>query len=315
VDSNQRFWVGSGTDLLVFDHRGRLVHKVGRTGDGPGEFRGISRIVCVPGDSVLVVDARLGRVSVFDPAGQFTRSIRIPERSLIFDLAVVRWPTDVVLNAAVFGETTIGWPLHVADFSGHQAQFKRSFGDNDGRYVFGQEQKLQRMIGGGSRTDFWAVPLYAIALKHWSVDGQELPRSFTLLPDWFNQRPEPMPLGNPSTPPARIVRGIWVDSEKDLIWTVVWIPRRDWAEAWKDIRPLPNRGEVNVSDLPAAWALWQTRIDVLDPRTAKSVANATTPLLLERVSSGGLAAAYVEAADGTPRVRIIRLTLTGQGER
>lgn len=310
IDSDQRFWIGNGTQLLIFDRRGQFVQQVGRAGEGPGEFRGISRVLCVPGDSVLVLDVRLGRASVFDSSGRYIRNIRMMDRAQAFDIAVLRWPTDIIMNAVVLEETSVGWPLHVLDFSGPETTLKRSFGDNDGRYVFGQELKLQRMIGLGGKTDFWTAPLYTLALKHWSVDGQELSHSFSLQPDWLSQEAEPLPLGTPSTPPARLIRALWVDPERDLVWTVAWIPRRDWAEAWKTIKPLPGQGEVRPSDLPAPEELWETRIDVFNPRAPRSITNATMPILFERLSSAGFAAIPAEARDGTPRLRMIRLEMT-----
>ena len=51
----------------IFDAKGRLLRTVGRTGSGPGEFRGIVSILLGPGDSVHVIDENLRRRTVFDP--------------------------------------------------------------------------------------------------------------------------------------------------------------------------------------------------------------------------------------------------------
>ncbi len=47
----------------------------GRSGEGPGEFRGPTRIVPWDGDSLAVWDDPLRRLSVFDASGSFARSI------------------------------------------------------------------------------------------------------------------------------------------------------------------------------------------------------------------------------------------------
>lgn len=52
--------------VKVFDAQGRLRQAVGRTGDGPGEFRAFGTLQRLPGDSVLVYDPRLVRVTVLD---------------------------------------------------------------------------------------------------------------------------------------------------------------------------------------------------------------------------------------------------------
>lgn len=53
--------------VVTFGPDGRVVRTVGRAGSGPGEFRAIRTVQILPGDSLLVFDAGLGRVSVFAP--------------------------------------------------------------------------------------------------------------------------------------------------------------------------------------------------------------------------------------------------------
>jgi hypothetical protein len=58
VDSLDRFWVFSPGELpQVFAPDGTWLLKAGAEGRGPGEFVGASRLVPLPGDSVLVEDA------------------------------------------------------------------------------------------------------------------------------------------------------------------------------------------------------------------------------------------------------------------
>ena len=64
----------SGTgQLQVYGADGRHARAMGREGDGPGEFRSIFFVVCMPGDSVGAWDPLLGRLSVFGPDGQYAR--------------------------------------------------------------------------------------------------------------------------------------------------------------------------------------------------------------------------------------------------
>ncbi len=49
----------------------------GRDGEGPGESRSIVRIARLAGDSILVLDDRLKRLSVFDAAGRLAGTIRL----------------------------------------------------------------------------------------------------------------------------------------------------------------------------------------------------------------------------------------------
>ena len=63
----------AGTELLCFDHQGRLVWKSGRRGSGPGEFRNLSRLYHHGPDSILALDQNLNRVSVLGADGAFAR--------------------------------------------------------------------------------------------------------------------------------------------------------------------------------------------------------------------------------------------------
>lgn len=52
---------------------GSLLRQAGGEGDGPGEFRSIPHLLILPGDSVLAVDAAVGRRTVFAPDGSLAR--------------------------------------------------------------------------------------------------------------------------------------------------------------------------------------------------------------------------------------------------
>ena len=53
--------------VKVFSRDGRFVRSVGRTGEGPGEFRYV--MLGLQGDTILVQDPSLGRLTRFDGAG------------------------------------------------------------------------------------------------------------------------------------------------------------------------------------------------------------------------------------------------------
>lgn len=59
--------------VLRFGPDGRFAGAIGRAGEGPGEFQATSKVGLL-GDTLWVVDSRLGRVSLFDSAGAFLTS-------------------------------------------------------------------------------------------------------------------------------------------------------------------------------------------------------------------------------------------------
>lgn len=66
--------VNDAARLRYFDRSGRLIRTVGARGSGPGEFERTGFVCRLYGDTVLVVDAASGRVSLWDPDGNYVRS-------------------------------------------------------------------------------------------------------------------------------------------------------------------------------------------------------------------------------------------------
>jgi hypothetical protein len=60
---------GNATAIRIFAPGGRFVREIGRAGDGPGEFRSVTSITALGGDSLLVHDRTLARLTIFDGQG------------------------------------------------------------------------------------------------------------------------------------------------------------------------------------------------------------------------------------------------------
>jgi hypothetical protein len=74
--SNGRIVIANGasSELRIFASDGQFVRSVGGNGEGPGEFRVIGYLGVLPGDTILVYDSRLRRLSRFDQLGTFVDS-------------------------------------------------------------------------------------------------------------------------------------------------------------------------------------------------------------------------------------------------
>lgn len=64
---------GSTNQLRFFDSTGTFIKQVGRSGDGPGEFREVGSMQLLAGDTIAVIDRE--RVSFFTGAGTFITSL------------------------------------------------------------------------------------------------------------------------------------------------------------------------------------------------------------------------------------------------
>ncbi|HEU5218588.1 MAG TPA: hypothetical protein VFU23_08005 [Gemmatimonadales bacterium] len=64
-------------EVRIYDARGALLKSSGRAGSGPGEYQNLAGIWRGPGDSVMVSDVLVRRVSVLDREGAFARSVTL----------------------------------------------------------------------------------------------------------------------------------------------------------------------------------------------------------------------------------------------
>ena len=68
---------GGSRQLLFVNKAGSLRAHVGRAGGGPGEFQQLTSMSVGPADSVYAYDGRAHRLSIFDPAGTYVRSVTL----------------------------------------------------------------------------------------------------------------------------------------------------------------------------------------------------------------------------------------------
>jgi len=64
-------------ELRLFSPTGEYLRSSGREGEGPGEFRSAGSVHVVDGDTLVIWDARLRRLSVIDSTGAFVRSVAL----------------------------------------------------------------------------------------------------------------------------------------------------------------------------------------------------------------------------------------------
>lgn len=63
--------------IREFDPDGRLVRRIGREGEGPGEFRSIAGVSVLPDGRLALWDRGARRITEYDADGEFTRALRI----------------------------------------------------------------------------------------------------------------------------------------------------------------------------------------------------------------------------------------------
>ena len=86
-------------EILVFRVDGEFLRRLGRSGEGPGEFRFVQDIVSLDGNRILAWDPALDRVTVFERDGRQSIDVsaaRLSEPQLVrMDVATVQAPALV----------------------------------------------------------------------------------------------------------------------------------------------------------------------------------------------------------------------------
>lgn len=125
ADSNGRIYVSDvrANEVLVFNKDGSFVRKIGRTGQGPGEFNLVGRAL-MTSRGLAVLDRSNARIQYFDDRGRFVDSTKLTKSygdmavgsdGTVFALSN-RYDTDEMINAIDAGdkvETSFGLPPQV----------------------------------------------------------------------------------------------------------------------------------------------------------------------------------------------------------
>jgi hypothetical protein len=64
-------------EVRIYDSTGALLHTSGRAGSGPGEYQNLAGVWLGPGDSIMVSDFLVRRLTVLDSAGTYQRSFSL----------------------------------------------------------------------------------------------------------------------------------------------------------------------------------------------------------------------------------------------
>ena len=302
-DGTSRYVLVVQGDLpLVFAADGRFIGPLGRTGEGPGEFRRASFVAPLPGDSLLVLDTQLQRASVFSPELRFVRTIRLPFYANA--ARVLDWPARVAVNGVSYSRRDAGWPLHILDLSEPTATLRTSFGDNDGEMRPGENARLIRRFVAGGTASFWALQVLSYQITHYGADGRIL-ASIRREPDWFADESE-WSLGGPERPPYPAVQTAAIRG--DTLWVAVRIPRADWKRAWSDQRFF-GAGEAASGRGPDPTALHMTRVEVIDVRKRAVIASRDFDGIIVDIDADLRASLYDLDPASEPRLRVFDLQL------
>jgi len=170
--------VGRGGVIGIFDSTGRFLRPFGRSGSGPGEFRGPVAIAHGERDSVFVSDQTLARITVLDPGlMKAVRTMSAPRHLDLLPLAGGR----LLIAGYVASSAAAGQPLHLLRSDG---SVQRSFGVDSARVGRAPERTLSRSIMRLPDGDVLSASMDQYRLTRWGDDYRKQ-RVFERTVEWF----------------------------------------------------------------------------------------------------------------------------------
>lgn len=282
---------------LLFTAAGRYAGRLGRVGDGPGEYRQPAAVES-RGDTLVIIDKQAGRLTATDLDGRVRWTAPIPAGA---NTAAWLDGDRVAINARVRGAAGAGAPVHLLDTRGRYLRALASAATAaDPRVVTRDVRWLVPLPGGG---------LLSIDYSHryraelWSPDFASV-RVVTRAPAWFPSFERPWN-PTPARPPMARAMGGWV--EGDRLWLVFHVPSRTWARGLGRAR----RGEGGAPYHPIddQQLAYRTMLDVIDLRRGALEASAEVEGTVDLVIAAGVVGLVREDAEGRVVVRVMRVRL------
>jgi hypothetical protein len=303
-DSRGRFYVLGNypQQIKVYDARGRFLRTIGRSGEGPGEYKGISKVIPITDDSLLVLDQVLARQTVLDPEYRLVRTSTLPVGP---EHESVRMPDgSLVVSVPIFTPDRIGLPLHRIVQDGTIA---RSFGSETGLFRPDVPWLDRRAISGHDSVSVWSAYHTQYVIEQYAVRSGALLRRIVREADWFPPNLRPLTKGQDPDQPQPFLARVHEGTD-GLLWILVSVPDPNWREA---IRPrgrqAPRHPSVRNEDGYKDYI-----IEVLEPETGRLLASHRFDRRVN-LFGPGLVGAVTVADDGAVRLETWRLQLTRDG--
>lgn len=254
--------------LRVFDPSGRLRHSIARQSDLIPPSLGLLWVTAVGGEIKVFANDSGGAYSL-DHVGALRRGpatrvapfrqLAVLKNGSIVTAFVARDPQDV------------GLPLKLYSPDGNLIT---AFGSDAEYFRADSADLLRRTVTPGRGGGFWAAYLYEYRVEYWS-DAPA--RTLTLVrnPPWFSGVGLPRPLGL-AHPPPPVLTGVYED-RLGLLWTATAVARTDWQSA---VQVFEGGAVDPRGPSPPLNDLYETIVEVLDPKAGRVVTALRIPVLL-----------------------------------
>ncbi|MES2522560.1 MAG: hypothetical protein V4617_07690 [Gemmatimonadota bacterium] len=303
VDSSGRVWAGNSAGHKVYAPDGDYVATVGRTGDGPMEFRAGGPLFTDATGRVHIIDQISFRETIVGADFRLVETRQLPVGP-VYDLAPVGEGQRVLVNAAFLDADQIGKPLHILD----SGRVVASFGAPNDTAFLASTGLLRRRVAVAPSGYFVVAKQYEYELELYSVAGARLLRIV---------RPNVWP-----SPPGGEPKALAVDDELwgfvqdvvvdtlDRAWVLSWEPRKEWRNN-VSVREAPD-GQKIVMPRDQAIPWRRSRVEVIDLRSGRLIAEQTYDVMLWGFFGPSEMYGYQYVGEGEPQLARFHLPLTAR---
>ncbi len=284
--------------VLLFDDQGAGVSMLGRPGDGPGEFRRIEDVLIDEHDSLYVFDPGTLRMTVFSPASEVIRTIRVHGQPKGGEVALLPG-YGFVMNAQMAGADEFRFPVHVIDRNGGVLS---SFGNDSGPVRASNFFQFERAIARGHDSTVWVAHRNQYQIEHWTANG-ELLRTFVNRRDWFDRYDE-FRVRDESNPPLPEVRAL-SEISPDIVMVLIWVSATDWPAGTEE-RFGHGVRSLGVVDFNRAY---DTIIEAIDVKSGRLLASRRVDPAIAGFLNDNHVFSYREDEEGKPSTALWQVNL------
>jgi hypothetical protein len=284
-----------GGTIRLYNADGSFQRAIEANGEGPGEYRGLSRVLPSGTDGYVLYDLTGARLSHVDDDFSFRSSTSFVQAIRIEPLS----DGSFVVNATLPRSAAQGHVVSIVDSTG---AVRVSFGGSGrpidlrkGPYV------RHRLIAVGPNDDIWTGYREKYELEEYNTNGRLL-SNLSRVADWFVPHTNPSPPRDEnSDPPNPRLRELTVDSD-GRVWAVVWVADPDWRGGISN-DPLVRNDNDRIYD---------TILEMIDPKGGRVLARTRSEYSLRKVHLTGpnleapLYFRTIQQEDGFIRADILR---------
>lgn len=284
-------------EIYVYGHDGRYAGRIGRAGQGPGEF-GRGLLISIDGlDQLHVIDNALARYTKLSPQHEILQTVRLPGRVRDFDILGAG---RIVVQSDLGSPECFGVPLQVIGLNAEDGPVLRCFGADSGPVRRDRPHNRMRAVAASERGEgVWSARVNRYELAYFDSLGTQQLRITRHAP-WFPGWDAEPPGAYKSVPPPPRIWGLAITPGGYLAIFAL-VPDSTWSP--------PTSARETPLSAASVDQYFDTVIEVLDPADGRMLGHLRHDIPLRPVHGTQLAYGIRVEPSGNERMDVYRLNI------